>query len=80
MYNINFVPDISVGVFGYEFNTKENWVGQVTGNLQDGSFFTDIDAYTLVMLSLDSVYRKSQPFGWFFHCKYDIIFCNLSDN
>ncbi|MGN1456924.1 MAG: Ig-like domain-containing protein, partial [Acutalibacteraceae bacterium] len=51
MYNINFVPDISVGVFGYEFNTKENWVGQVTGNLQDGSFFTDIDAYTFKAIS-----------------------------
>ena len=51
MYNINFVPDISVGIFGYEFNTKENWVGQVTGTLQDGSFFTDIDAYTYKAIS-----------------------------
>lgn len=51
MYNINFVPDISVGVFGYEFNTKENWIGQVTGTLQDGSFFTDIDAYTFKAIS-----------------------------
>ena len=50
MYNINFIPDISVGIFGYEFNTKENWIGQVTG-LKDGSFFTDISAYTFKAVS-----------------------------
>lgn len=54
MYNINFIPDISVGIFGYEFNTKENWIGQVTGNLQDGSFFTDISAYTFKAISNNS--------------------------
>ena len=54
MYNTAQNPDISVGIFGYEFGVNYNgWTGQVTGNLKTGSFMTDIDIMKSTPVSLE---------------------------
>lgn len=53
MYNTAQNPDISIGIFGYEFGVNYNgWTGQVTGNLKTGSFMTDIDIMKSTPVSL----------------------------
>ncbi len=51
-YNMNVIPKISVGLFGYEFGTRTNFYGNVTG-IKDGHFMTDIDEYTFTAVSRD---------------------------
>ena len=48
--NMNVTPGIAVGLFGYEFGTKTNFYGNVTG-LKDGRFMTDIDEYSYSAVS-----------------------------
>lgn len=52
-YNMNVTPKVSVGIFGYEFDTKTNFYGNVTG-ITDGRFMTDIDEYTYTAVSRNS--------------------------
>ena len=50
---VNQNPDTAIGIFGYEFETTLNgWTGQVTGNLKDGTFMTDIDCLRSTPVSL----------------------------